>query len=144
MVDVKPPHLADLEIESMKEIYPGLQAVQYEMSKKNCYWKCSNFYSRNSSNTLTPGQYDWKRESYGLKNAKMEKYHQSLDSYLQYVDDFKFWDQTREKSLKESSVRRIGRRMLIYPGNNGATTRLCLWYLSRKTISLSQSRKYQF
>ena len=115
MVNVKPPHLADLEVESMKKFildykrysqkYPRqlLRKMQQfileeqlevicdedgreyeeiaELEKEEFIQVMLKIHQANSSR-------NWRSM---IKNAKMDKSDLSLNTYLQYVEDLKFW-----------------------------------------------------
>ena len=115
MVNVKPPHLADLEVESMKkfildykrysqkcprqllrkmqqfileeqlEVICDEDGREYEeiveLEKEEFIQVMLKIHQANSSRK-------WRSM---IKNAKMEKSDLLLNTYVQYVEDFKFW-----------------------------------------------------
>ncbi len=115
MVNVKPPHLADLEVESMKK---------FILDYKRYSQKCPRQLLRKIQQLILEEQLDVICDEDGrgfeeivelekeefiqvmlrllqanssrkwrsmVKNAKMEKSDLSLNTYVQYVEDFKFW-----------------------------------------------------
>ena len=60
----------------------------YYVKCSNLSWRSSLIYS--SQGTFITGEFQSKMATYG-QNAKIEKLDLSLNTYVQYVKDFKFW-----------------------------------------------------
>jgi hypothetical protein len=115
MFNVKPPQLADIEIESMKKFILEHKSYFQKCSEQLC-WRMQHFILEDHLDIIVDfGLHDQdeimaqNRDDFivkmlemhqanssskwrlTMKNAKMEKQDLSLSTYTQYVDDFKFW-----------------------------------------------------